>query len=238
MIVLFSLISTLFAKDMSHQRAQMLLQGKHLTKRYDSLKNKQEAWLERKKILIERFNATHDTQTDFGDKNRYGTQREKRRTSEFYASLEKREEEISKELSALAEELAELKETFSNLFGVPMTRKEMFGGRAPKVVDKKRKVRLLREYINAKRSWVRCLRAVDRFDDKRIALELQSNLNERRYNALSQKLDKKVEKNYKSLNHFEEKSMQVLDTYALDYGYSIPDEGAAKVLLENIEHAY
>jgi len=223
---------------MSHQRAQMLLQGKHLTKRYDSLKNRQEAWQERKKTLIERFDASHDTQTDFGDENRYGTQREQRRRSEFYASLQKREGEIAKELTTISEELAQLKESFSNLFGVPMTRKEMFGGVAPRVVDKKRKVQLLREYLHAKKSWMSCLKAVDRFDEKRVALEMRTNLSERRYHVLSQKLDKKVEKNYSALNRYEEKSMSALDIYALDYGYSIPDEDAARVLLENIQHTY
>ena len=237
MIALFAFSSALIAKEMSHQRVQMLLEGKHLSKRYDSLTNKKSAWQVRKKILIERFDTSHSKKTDFGNENRYGIQREKQRTKEFYDSLTKRESEIDKELVSIKHELGRLKEHFIHIFGVPLTDKEMFGGSAPKVIDKKRKVQLLSAYLWAKKSWQGCLKAVDKFDEKRTALELRSNLSERRYNALSQKLDVKVENNYSALNRFEEKSVSALDTYALDYGYSIPDEVAARVLLENIRHA-
>jgi hypothetical protein len=237
MMALFSLTATLFAKDISHQRVQILLEGKHLTKRYDNLINRQKAWQARKKTLIKRFNKSRAIQTDFGAENRYGTQREHKRMDIFYASLHKQEAGIAKELASIKEKLAEQETLFFNLFGVPLTREEMFRGVAPKVVDKTRKVQLLRQYLSAKKSWKNSLRAVDKFDEKRVALQMRSNLSIHRYEVLSQKLDKKVEKNYSSLNRLEEKSALIVDTYARDYGYSIPDENAAKILLDNIQHS-
>ncbi len=237
MITFLALTSVTYAKSSQQIRAEMLLEGKHLTQRFETLKIRDEAWQERKEFLILDFHKNHKREENLPADEEYARERFENRKKAFYDSLQEREDEISKELSLISSQLELLKERFSHRYGVPLSKKEMFGGRAPKVKDIKRKIGLLKKYLKSTKSWRACLKQSSRFDDSRMRLEMRTDITEKKYNSLSLKLDKKTERNFIALNRLEDSSIGAAETYALDYGYSIPDEVAAKILLENIQKA-
>ena len=235
MITLHLLFSSLTARENFPKRTKMLIEGKKLTQRYVILNNRLEAWVIRKNTLVDNFKKTHEVESDFGYKNHYGKQRHKQRSEKFYASLAQREKEITDELAEVGHKFEMLNIEFLHRYGVHLSRNEMFNGVMPLVKERKKKIFLLRKYLQAQRSWQACLNRIDKFDAKRLDLDRQTKLSDKRYSNLSFKLDTKIEKNYISMLKHEEDSMEALQAYALSYGYSIPDEVAAKLLLKNIK---
>ncbi len=239
MIGISGLLLQLSAKEYLENaptRAQMLLEAKQLLQREEMLKIKKSAWRKRQIVLLDDFNKIYEMDEQFGTKNLYGKKRLEKRQRDFYMSLQEQNDELEKNQLTLKRKLAKVRKQFSNLYAAPLTIAEIKGGSSPKIADKRNKIRLLKEYLNSKKSWKTCLQKNKSFDSKRVDIENRADFSSKRYEQSSAKLDKEIEKNYKQLDKYKQMSQNALQEYSKKYGYKIKNEKLAKRILSNIKN--
>jgi len=238
MIGILGLFLELGAKEYAQvapTRVQMVLEAKQLMQRYDMLKNKKVAWQKRQVAIINDFNKIHDTDEHFGDGNKYGKKRLEKRQNDFYTSLQEKNDEIEKTLLDVKRKLAKVKKQFSHLYAAPLTIEEIRGGEVPQVADKENKIRLLKKYINSKKSWKACLAKNKSFDLKRVDIDNRADMSEKKYNNATFILEKKVNKNLVAQKKYEQMTQAAQLEYSQKYGYIIKSDKTAKRILKNIK---
>jgi hypothetical protein len=215
-------------------KSEMILDAKHLLFKQKMLQNKKAAWQKRVVGLIEDFYTTLDTKVYFGEKNAYGKARQERREKEFYSSLQAQSEEIDKKLLYVNHTLKQLKKEFYYLYARPLTKEEVEGKVASKVVQKSRKIELLKAYIASQNSWRRCFNRNKSFDEKRLEIENRV-LDEQKYRYLSEHLDQKIEQNFNAMDSFSQKASEISQAYKILTGTALKDIKTAKLILRHIK---
>ena len=84
-------------------------EAKHLSKRYEILKNKKLAWKKRKKVLIRKFKELYESADFLGSENRYGKLRLERHQKHFYTSLKEKDDEINIQLRLIKKQLKKVR---------------------------------------------------------------------------------------------------------------------------------
>jgi hypothetical protein len=221
-----------YKKDLN--RLQMLKEAKFLTKKYKNAVSKFENWDMRKEELKKDFRKKNpNTDTSLGNGNEYGIKRAQKRRMEYYKSLDKQEIYLQTRVEEADAKLRALKDEFLFQFAVPLTDKEIRGGKPPQVTDRDEKVEMLNHYINEEKAYKRCKERVAHFESvKNVTASIEKLFPDTKLTTLY--IDTKSSQNQDEIQEHLLELKRIDEEYKAKYGLPVLDAQRAKAIIQKI----
>ncbi len=221
------------------ERINMVRQARVLTKEYQMLQNRLKGWQVRKQQLIARFEEKNSamSQLALGQDNRYGIRRAEERRKQFYASIDAKEQKIQDRIASVRQKLEQLKEDFYFKFAVELTEEEMFHDKTVHVKEKRKKIRMLKEYINYLESYEN-LRALNaKYDQVESLLQSIAKINNNE-KLFEQNITRKADINREKMFEYKNMAERLREEFTNRYHVDIEDLDRAKLFLQNLKKAH
>jgi len=221
------------------ERMKMVREARLLTKEQQLLNNKLQSWRKHRERLVERFERKNQAieEMALGRDNQYGLRLAQKRRSEFYASLDKKEERIQKRLFEIEKKLSKLKNDFLFRYAVELTDDEIFHGKTARVKERTKKVEMLKEYMQYMKSYEELSALNAKYDQAEMLLQSIAKINDKE-KTFEQNLTKKAQENRIKMYEYKTMADRLREEFYNQYHVQIDDMETAEKFLENIQKAY